>query len=65
MKQFAKIALSLLLVAAITVVCGSTTACSSSKDTMYTTKKKTSKTINKNYKVRGNNTNNGSTYRTY
>ncbi len=65
MKRFAKIALSLMLVAAITVVCGSTSACSSSQDTMYRSKTKTSKTINKNYKVRGNNTNNGSTYRTY
>jgi hypothetical protein len=32
---------------------------------MYSTKKKTSKKINRNYKVRGNNQRNSSTYHTY
>ena len=46
-------------------VCGSVTSCKSSSETMYTTKKKNSKKINRNYRVRGNNQRNSSTYHTY
>lgn len=65
MKKFAKIMLSLLLVAGITLTFGATTSCKSSEQTMYKTKQSTSKTIHKNYRMRGNNKDNGSTYRTY
>ena len=56
--------MSLLLVVGLFGVCGTVTSCKSS-DTMYTAKHKNSKKINNNYKVRGNNKKNGSTYRTY
>ncbi len=64
MKKIAKIVLSFLLVVGIAAMFGSVTSCSSEK-TMYRSKQKTSKTINKNYKVRGTNKKNGSTYRSY
>ncbi|MCR4829352.1 MAG: hypothetical protein K5864_07820 [Bacteroidales bacterium] len=40
------------------------TSCKSS-DNMYKSNRKTSKTIKKNYKVRGNNQRNSSTYHSY
>lgn len=64
MKKIAKIGLSLLLVIGISAAFGGVTSCKSEK-TMYRSKQKTSKTINKNYKVRGTNKKNGSTYRSY
>lgn len=64
MKKMTKALLSLLLVVAITALCGTATSCKSN-DTMYQTKHKKGRVINKNVKMRGNNTNNGSTYRTY
>lgn len=64
MKKIAKAFLSLLLIAGMTVVCGTTTSCKSS-DTMYSHKTKKGKVISRNYKVRGDNGRNGSTYRTY
>ena len=64
MTKIAKIVLSLMLVAGITMMLGVTTSCKSEK-TMYKSKQSSSKTIHKNYRVRGNNKNNGSTYRTY
>lgn len=64
MKKVVKIGLSLLLVAGITMMFGVTTSCKS-EQTMYKTKQTSSKTIHKNYRMRGNNKNNGSTYRTY
>ncbi|MCF0211273.1 MAG: hypothetical protein HUK17_00020 [Bacteroidales bacterium] len=64
MKKIAKVLLSLLIIVGLTVVCGTTTSCKSS-DTMYRAKAKKGKVINRNYKVRGDNTHNGSTYRTY
>lgn len=64
MKKAIKAFTSLLLVAGMVLVCGANTSCKSS-DTMYTTKKKQSRVINKNYKVRGTNQRNNSTYHTY
>lgn len=64
MKKIAKVVLSFLLVIGIAAMFGGITSCKSEK-TMYSSKQKTSKTINKNYKVRGTNKKNGSTYRSY
>lgn len=64
MKKIAKAFLSLLLIVGLTAVCGTATSCKSS-DTMYTTKNKRFKVINQNYKMRGTNSRNSSTYRTY
>ena len=55
----------LLLVFGLAGVFGTVTSCKSSSESMYTTKKKTSKKINRNYRVRGNNQRNSSTYHTY
>ena len=63
MKKIAKYLMSLLLIVGLTALCGTTTSCKS--DTMYTSKKHKNKVIHRNYKVRGDNTRNGSTYRTY
>ena len=52
------------LVVGLAGVCGTTTSCKSS-DTMYTSKNKKAKKINRNYKVRGDNKKNSSTYHTY
>ncbi|MDY5969348.1 MAG: hypothetical protein SPJ13_04990 [Bacteroidales bacterium] len=64
MKKVAKILLSLSLVTGMTLAMGAATSCKTEK-TMYSPNHKSSNTINKNYKVRGNNKSNGSTYRTY
>lgn len=67
MKQTRKVAKMLsvgLLVAGLMSVCCLTTSCKSSNN-MYANKTKSSKVVNKNYKVHGNNKKNGSTYRTY
>lgn len=64
MKKAIKAMTSLLLVASMVMICGTTTSCKSS-DTMYKAKNKNAKVVNKNYKVRGNNQRNSSTYRTY
>lgn len=64
MKKAVRLFTSLLLLVGLVAVCGTTSSCKSS-DTMYSSKKKTSKTINRNYRVRGNNDRNGSTYRSY
>lgn len=64
MKKAIKTMLPLLLVAGMVMLCGTTTSCKSS-ETMYRSKNKTAKVVNKNYKVRGTNQRNGSTYRTY
>ena len=65
MKKIAKILLSLLLVVCVAGFCGTATSCKSSSESMYSTKKKTAKKINRNYKVRGNNQRNSSTYHSY
>lgn len=64
MKKAIKVMTTVLLMAGMVMVCGTMTSCKSS-DTMYRTKNKTAKVVNKNYKVRGNNQRNSSTYRTY
>ena len=65
MKKVVRIFLVLVMVMGMVGVCGSVTSCKSSSETMYTTKKKNSKKINRNYRVRGNNQRNSSTYHTY
>lgn len=65
MKKLMRILMTLLLVFGLAGVCGTVTSCKSSSESMYTTKKKTSKKINRNYRVRGNNQRNSSTYHTY
>ncbi len=65
MKKAVRIFISLLLLVCLVGVCGTTSSCKSSSETMYSTKKKTAKKINRNYKVRGNNQRNSSTYHSY
>lgn len=65
MKKFFKTFSVFLLVAGMCMVwCGICSSCSSD-EYMYETNKKRSKVIHSNYKVRGTNNNNSSTYRTY
>ena len=64
MKKLVKTLTTLMLIAGMVVVCGATTSCKSN-ETMYQSKKKNSRVINKNYRVRGDNSHNNSTYRTY
>ena len=65
MKKAIRIVFTILLIVGLAGVCGTTTSCKSSSETMYTSKKKNSKRINRNYKVRGNNQRNSSTYHSY
>ena len=67
MKKGSKCFMSLILVAGLLVASCGLGACGSSKNaTMYPTKKyKTSKTVKSNISVRGTNSKNGSTYRSY
>lgn len=67
MKKGSKFIMSLFLVAGLVIASCGLGACGSSKSsTMYPSKKyKTSKTVNKNIAVRGTNSKNGSTYRSY
>lgn len=66
-KAIKATSLVLLLVGLIGVSCA-TTSCASSKssgETMYQRQKPRSSVVKKTYKVRGNQKNNRSTYRTY
>lgn len=63
-KAIIKVLSVVLIVSGMMGVCGVTTSCKSS-DKMYTSQQSRSTVVNKNYKVRGNNKNNKSTYRTY
>lgn len=68
MKKAIKLLSILCVVAGLVVVCGSTTSCKSSSkagETMYSSQSGRSHVVNRNYKIRGNNRNNRSTYRTY
>lgn len=65
MKKALRIVMTLLLVFGLAGVCGTVMSCKSSSESMYSSKKKTAKKINRNYKVRGNNQRNSSTYHTY
>lgn len=65
MKKALRIMMALIMVLGLVGVCGTTTSCKSSSKTMYTSKKKNSKHINRNYRVRGDNKHNSSTYRSY
>lgn len=64
MKKIAKALTSLLLLVGLMSVCGVFSSCRSN-DTMYTPRQSKSKVIKNNYKVRGDNTRNSSTYRSY
>lgn len=67
MKKYAKFLISIVLIVGLMGVCGGFASCKSSKSaTMYPTKKyKSSKTVKSNISVRGTNSKNGSTYRSY
>lgn len=65
MKKALRIVMIFLVLFGLAGVCGTVTSCKSSKESMYSSKKKTAKKINRNYKVRGNNQRNSSTYHTY
>ncbi len=65
MKKTVRILMAMVLIIGLVGVCGVSTSCKSSSETMYSPKKKTSKTIKQNYKVRGNNKRNSSTYHSY
>lgn len=67
MKKAIKVVSMMMVLIGIMGICGATTGCASSKkaDKMYTSQQSRSSVVNKNYKVRGNNKNNRSTYRTY
>ena len=67
MKKGSKLAFSLFLVAGMMIAsCGFSSCGSSSDATMYPAKKyKSSKTVKSNISVRGTNSKNGSTYRSY
>ncbi len=64
MKKAFRILMILVVLVGLVGVCGTTTSCKSS-ETMYSSKKKNSKRINKHYSVRGNNKRNSSTYHSY
>ena len=65
MKKAVRILMTMVVLFGLVGVCGTTTSCKSSSETMYSSKKKTSKKINRNYRVRGNNQRNSSTYHSY
>ena len=65
MKKVIRKVCVLMLAAVLSGLCGTLMSCKSSSETMYGSKQKTSKKINRNYKVRGNNARNSSTYRSY
>ena len=64
MRKAAKTLMALALAAGLCLTVGTFASCKQ-QQTMYRPNHKSSKTIHKNYKVRGNNASNGSTYRTY
>lgn len=65
MKKVVRILMIAVLLVSLVGLCGTITSCKSSSETMYSSKKKNSKKINRNYKVRGDNKKNSSTYRSY
>ena len=66
MKKCSKVSLSLLLAVGMMVASVGFVSCGSSHETMYPTKKyKNSKPVKSNITVRGTNSKNGSTYRSY
>lgn len=66
MKKLVRILTSVLLLCGMVTVCGTTTSCKSSEgEVMYKTHHENTKTINKNYRVKGTNERNKQTYRSY
>ncbi|MBQ9472981.1 MAG: hypothetical protein IJU81_01065 [Bacteroidales bacterium] len=65
MKKLATICSAVLLVLSLTVLCGTTTSCKSSQDTMYEANRAKKKAVNNNYRVRGTTQRNKATYRSY
>lgn len=65
MKKLATICSAVLLVLSLSVLCGTTTSCKSSKEPMYEANRSKKKAVNNNYKVRGTTQRNKATYRTY
>lgn len=66
MEKALKIITSALIIAGIVTVCGTETSCKSSEgEVLYKTKHESTKTIRKNYRVKGTNERNKQTYRSY
>ncbi|MBO4587931.1 MAG: hypothetical protein J5711_03400 [Bacteroidales bacterium] len=66
MKKFIRIMTSALVLVGMVTVCGTTTSCKTSEgEVMYKTHHENTKTINKNYRVKGTNERNKQTYRSY
>lgn len=66
MEKRSKVALTLFFVVGMMIAGCGFSSCRSSQETMYPTKKyKSSKTVKSNISVRGTNSKNGSTYRSY
>lgn len=65
MKKSAKIFVSFLFVVGLMLMSGTFTSCKSNDTMNRTPKYKTSKPIKHNYKIRGTNKKNGSTYHSY
>lgn len=66
MKKALRILVSVLVIAGMTAVLGTTTSCKSSKgEVMYKSHQDNTKTINKNYRIKGTNERNKQTYRSY
>ena len=65
MRKYARILVSMLLVVGLAGVSGAFSSCKSNEYMHSPKKYKASKTIKKNYSVKGTNKKNGSTYRSY
>lgn len=66
MKKILRIATMFFVLIGMVVVCGTQTSCKSSEgEVMYKTKHENTKTIRKNYRIKGTNERNKQTYRSY
>lgn len=65
MKKCAKVILSCLLMVCMMSISGGLTSCNSTKTMNKSKKYNSGKVIKSNYRVRGNNKDNGATYRSY
>ena len=65
MKKGAKFVLTLLLTVGVLALTGAVSSCSSSKTMSPSKKYNSGKVVKQNYKIKGDNKANGSTYRAY
>ncbi|MBQ0015985.1 MAG: hypothetical protein KBT04_03255 [Bacteroidales bacterium] len=65
MKKMCKFFMVMALVVSVCTVCGTTVSCATEQANMYQTNHSSTKVINKNYRVKGTNKSNSSTYRSY